>query len=116
MEQMLLKMARWLNAMDEASLMNLWDKYVQRVKEFDASKEWEEAAIILTLIQAPTLKNRLFNTRWMESHALQVKHIPGVDSPLRRLVSRPPRRNRQTPEPKTAKILPFRPRKKTQPL
>lgn len=112
MEEMLLKMARWLNAMDEASLMALWDKYVQRVKEFDASKEWEEAAIILTLLQAPTLKNRLFNTRWMESHALQVEHIPGLDSPLHRLVSRPPKRTKPEPQTQPAKILPFHPRQK----
>ena len=44
MEKMLLKMARQLNAMDEASLMALWNKYMQRVQNFDASREWEEAA------------------------------------------------------------------------
>ena len=115
MEHMLLKMARWLNAMDEASLMALWDKYVQRVRDFDASKEWEEAAIILTLLQAPTLKNRLFNTRWMESHVLQTEQSPGMDSPLHRLVSRPPRREAPAPKPTRAKVLPFRPGSKPQP-
>ena len=38
MENMLLKMARQLNAMDEASLMALWNKYLQRVQDFDGSR------------------------------------------------------------------------------
>lgn len=66
MEKMLLKMARQLNAMDEASLMALWNRYVERVQNFDASQEWEEAAIVLSLLQAVRGKNMLFNTRWTE--------------------------------------------------
>ena len=66
MEKMLLKMARQLNAMDEASLMALWNKYMQRVQDFDASREWEEATIVLSLIQAKHWKNQLFNVQWSE--------------------------------------------------
>ena len=71
MEQMLLKMARQLNAMDEASLMALWNKYLQRVQDFDASREWEEAAIVLSLLQAVRGKNQLFNTKWEEREAMR---------------------------------------------
>lgn len=71
MEKMLLKMARQLNAMDEASLMALWNKYMQRVQDFDASREWEEATIVLSLIQAVRGKNQLFNTKWEEREALR---------------------------------------------
>lgn len=69
MEKMLLKMARQLNAMDEASLMGLWNKYLQRVQDFDASREWEESAIVLSLLQAVRGKNQLFNTKWAERQA-----------------------------------------------
>lgn len=77
MEKMLLKMARQLNAMDEASLMALWNKYLQRVQDFDASREWEEATIVLSLIQAVRAKNQLFNTKWEEREAL--RHSPARD-------------------------------------
>lgn len=66
MEKMLLKMARQLNAMDEASLMALWNRYMERVQDFDASQEWEEAAIVLSLLQAVRGKNMLFNVKWAE--------------------------------------------------
>ena len=61
MEKMLLKMARQLNAMDEASLMALWDKYKANVRQFDGSAAWEESVIVLALIQAVRGKNQLFN-------------------------------------------------------
>ena len=76
METMLLKMARQLNAMDEASLMALWNKYLQRVQDFDASREWEEATIGLSLIQAVRGKNQLFNTKWEEREALRNAPAP----------------------------------------
>ncbi len=78
MEKMLLKMARQLNAMDEASLMALWNKYLQRVQDFDGSQEWEEATIVLSLIQAVRAKNQLFNTKWEEREAL--RHEPAPDT------------------------------------
>lgn len=87
MEKMLLKMARQLNAMDEASLMALWNKYMQRVQNFDASREWEEATIVLSLIQAVRGKNQLFNTKWEEREAL---------------------RNAPEPEPKAEDMRPWR--------
>lgn len=61
MEHMLQKMARQLNAFDEASLMALWDKYATIVERFEPTKRWEEAALVFSLIQAVRLKNQLFN-------------------------------------------------------
>ena len=37
MERLLLKIARQLNGLDEASLMALWPQYLQRVQDFDGS-------------------------------------------------------------------------------
>ncbi len=98
MEHMLQKMARQLNAMDEASLMALWDKYLQRVQNFDGSQEWEEAAIMLSLIQAPKLKNQLFNSRWLESHSIHQEQDA--------------RSITEFHTPRMATVHPFRPRKK----
>ncbi|MDR2162107.1 MAG: hypothetical protein LBO77_08240 [Desulfovibrio sp.] len=61
MQRMLEKMARQLNAYDEASLMQLWQKYAMRVNDFEPTRRWEEAALSLCLIQAVHWKNHLFN-------------------------------------------------------
>ena len=42
MEQLLIKMARQLDALDEASLLALWDKYAVIVSHFEPTKRWEE--------------------------------------------------------------------------
>ncbi len=64
MEQLLLKIARQLDAVDEASLMALWDVYAEKVQRFEPTKRWEEAALIFSLIQAKRWKNQLFNYQW----------------------------------------------------
>ena len=52
MEQLLIKMARQLDALDEASLLALWDKYAVIVSHFEPTKRWEEAALVFSFIQA----------------------------------------------------------------
>ncbi len=64
MEQLLLKMARQLDALDEASLMSLWDDYANKVNRFEPTQRWQEAALVLSLIQAKRWKNQLFNYQW----------------------------------------------------
>ncbi len=64
MEQLLLKLARQLDALDEASLMSLWDVYAERVHRFEPTKRWEEATLVLSFIQAKRWKNQLFNHHW----------------------------------------------------
>ena len=66
MEQVLLKMARQLRAFDEASLMALWDKYAETVQRFEPSQRWEEAVLVLAMIQGMRFKNQLFNYHWAE--------------------------------------------------
>ncbi len=66
MEQQLIKLARQLDALDEASLMALWDKYADTVNRFEPTKRWEEAAIVFSLIQAKRWKNQLFNYHWAQ--------------------------------------------------
>lgn len=64
MEQLLIKMARQLDALDEASLLALWDKYAVIVSHFEPTKRWEEAALVFSFIQAKRWKNQLFNYSW----------------------------------------------------
>ena len=65
MEQVLIKMARQLDALDERSLSALWDKYSALAARFEPSKRWEESVLILSLIQAKRWKNQLFNQQWL---------------------------------------------------
>lgn len=64
MEKALHKMAKQLRALDEASLMNLWERYAQSVASFEPTSAWEEAVIIMGLIQSIRFKNQLFNYHW----------------------------------------------------
>jgi len=64
MEKALLKMARQLRSLDEASLMSMWDKYAEIVRDFEPSERWEEAVLVLSFIQSVRMKNQLFNHHW----------------------------------------------------
>lgn len=67
MEKALLKLARQLNAFDEASLASLWERYADKVQRFEPTKRWEEAALVLAIIQGMRMKNQLFNYHWAAS-------------------------------------------------
>ncbi|MDR2727229.1 MAG: hypothetical protein LBC10_04470 [Deltaproteobacteria bacterium] len=77
MEQALLKMARQLDALDEASLVALWDKYSGMAARFEPSKRWEESVLVLSLIQAKRWKNLLFNQQW-SARSRPDEHPPRV--------------------------------------
>lgn len=64
MEELLLRLARQLDALDEASLMSLWDTYAKKVQHFEPSERWQEAVLVLSFIQAKRWKNQLFNAQW----------------------------------------------------
>lgn len=67
MEKALLKLARQINAYDEASLMSLWEQYADKVRHFEPTKRWEEAVLVFNLIQSIRMKNQLFNFNWARS-------------------------------------------------
>ncbi|MFW5489585.1 MAG: hypothetical protein ACNI3A_14380 [Desulfovibrio sp.] len=67
MERVLLKIAKQINALDEASLMALWEKYAAQVARFEPSKRWEEAVLVLSIVQGMHYKNQLFNHHWAQS-------------------------------------------------
>ena len=130
MERLLLKIARQLNGLDEASLMALWPQYLERVHDFDGSQEWEEAAIVLSLLQAVRNKNQLFNVKLAEKRAAEAPREPKPKDirpwrqgpKTRRDYNRPPADNRarkmarelirehEERAAKSANILQFRPK------
>ncbi len=82
MERMLQKIAKQLCSFDEASLMELWERYARKVARFEPSREWEEATIILSLIQAMRWKNQLFNHHWSESLKANPQPLPDDQLPV----------------------------------
>ncbi len=61
LEKTLEKIADRILALDEASLSFLWEKYRQRMECFDATRNWERAAIVFFIINAVRAKNHIFN-------------------------------------------------------
>ena len=61
MEKALGKLAEQILAFDEASLVNLREKYRLRIEHFDGTKDWERGVVIYCIINAVSLKNTLFN-------------------------------------------------------
>ena len=113
MEKILLKMARQLNGLDEASLMALWNKYMERVQDFDGSQEWEEASIVLSLIHAVRSKNHLFNANLAERTGQMLEPDPELTPRRRRvpLSDREKERELEERRPKRpATVLQFRPK------
>lgn len=99
MEQLLQKMARQLDSIDEASLMALWEKYAGIVARFEPTKRWEESALIFAFIQAKRWKNQSFNYNW----SLQKRPGEGVPAPSFSLEKEKPENA------KRASVLQFRP-------
>ena len=69
LEIALAKLARQINAFDEASLMDLWERYAEVVRRFEPTRRWEEAALVFGLIQSVRMKNQLFNYNLAASRA-----------------------------------------------
>lgn len=65
------KLAKQLCEYDEASLMALWEKYQTLAEDFQPTRSWEEAVLILGMIQTVRWKNQLFNYHWSESRQPQ---------------------------------------------
>lgn len=100
MEKVLIKLADQLAQFDEASLTALMDKYEGLAGEFQPTKKWEQAVMVLGLIQAVRWKNHLFNYHWAE----QQKPKKSLESPALPLASSGEKPRTSKP----AKVLPFR--------
>lgn len=103
MEKVLIKLADQLSAFDEASMTSLWDKYEGIAGNFQPTKKWEQAVIVLGLIQALRWKNHLFNYHWAAQQQPK-KQLDAPALPLTASGKQPP-----NPKPKSGKVLPFKP-------
>ena len=59
MESLLLKLARQLDSLDEASLASLWSKYAEITSRFEPTKRWEEACLVLSFITAKRMTKKI---------------------------------------------------------
>ena len=119
MEKLLLKLARQLDALDEASLMSLWSKYATLTSRFEPTKRWEEGALVFSLIQAKRWKNQLFNYCWREQRRLPEERggagaAPGTATAPATPEAPPPGADfvlerDSTPPPQPCRVLSFRP-------
>lgn len=113
MEQLLIKMARQLDALDEASLLALWDKYAAAVSHFEPTKRWEEAALVLSFIQAKRWKNQLFNYSWSAQVHPGAASQPVADPGF---FPAPPKEAPAPVKPRRkATVIPFRPHRSPEP-
>ncbi len=105
MEDLLKRMAKQLDGLDEASLNNLREKYVKIVNDFEPTERWQEATLILSFIQAKIWKNQLFNYHWAARTKLQGRK--GSMEPIFSLDLKKPEKNNT--EKKPAKRISFKP-------
>ncbi len=103
LENALAKLARQIVAFDEASLMDLWEKYAELVRRFEPTRRWEEAALIFGLIQSVRMKNQLFNYSLSASRAGGPG--PGLDLGMLNLTA-PEARPGQAPPKSTSEPAP----------
>ena len=61
LESALDKLAETILKLDEASLASLWNKYKNRMENFDTTKEWEKSVITFFIINSVRVKNHIFN-------------------------------------------------------
>lgn len=110
MEKLLLKLARQLDALDEASLMGLWSKYATLTTRFEPTKRWEDACLVFSLIQAKRWKNQLFNYSWSQQRLPPIKGgpLPAMEGASQNFNLEQPVAE-STPDNGACRVLAFRP-------
>ena len=61
LEKALERIAEQILHLDEASLRQMRQKYLERIMNFEPTKEWEKSVIIYFIINGVIAKNHLFN-------------------------------------------------------
>jgi hypothetical protein len=75
-EEVLQSLADRILDVDEASLVQLQEKYLRKVSEFSPTKDWERAIVIYFMINSVRVKNRIFNERVKGSAAQERSKSP----------------------------------------
>jgi DNA-binding ferritin-like protein len=79
LENALDKIAEQIIALDEASLTQLRKLYLDRLFDFEPTKEWEKAVIIYFIINGVIAKNNLFNHHILEGQKGETQKGPEED-------------------------------------
>ena len=77
------KIAEQIIALDEASLTQLRKEYLNRLFQFEPTKEWEKAVIIYFIINGVIAKNNLFNHHILEGQKGETSKEPEDKGPRR---------------------------------
>ena len=75
------KIAEQIIALDEASLTQLRKTYLNRLLQFEPTKEWEKAVIIYFIINGVIAKNNLFNQHIQEGQKGETPKGPEKPGP-----------------------------------
>ena len=81
LEKALDKIADQITALDEASLTQLRKKYLNKLFQFEPTKEWEKAVIIYFIINGVIAKNNLFNHHILEGQKGEIPKEPEQPRP-----------------------------------
>lgn len=108
MEKLLTRLARQLDALDEASLMSLWSKYATITSRFEPTQRWEEAVLVFSMIQAKRYKNQLFNYYWAQQAQPHEDGPAPAAQPLAPGFDLMPEKQ-EAPAPHRCRVLSFRP-------
>jgi hypothetical protein len=81
LEKPLDKIAEQIIALDEASLTQLRKKYLNKLFQFEPTKEWEKAVIIYFIINGVIAKNNLFNHHILEQEKVEKPKEPEQPGP-----------------------------------
>ncbi len=81
LEKALDRIAEQITSLDEASLSQLRKKYLDRLFQFEPTREWERAVIIYFIINGVIAKNNLFNHHILERQKGEKKGGPEEEGP-----------------------------------
>jgi len=84
LEKALDKIAEQIIALDEASLTQLRKKYLDRLFQFEPTKEWEKAVVTYFIINGVIAKNNLFNHHILEGQNGETPKGPDDKGPKRK--------------------------------
>jgi len=72
-EEALMGLADRMLDFDEASLVQLQEKYLKKVSEFEPTREWERSIIVYFLINSVRVKNKIFNEKVQNNQSPEPK-------------------------------------------
>ena len=81
LEKALDKIEEQITALDEASLTQLRKKYLNKLFQFEPTKEWEKAVIIYFIINGVIAKNNLFNHHILDEQKEETPKGPEKPGP-----------------------------------